>query len=241
MGSGHGDAVGYIQQVHCGICTRHFLDDGKKENLLNRGWKRKWSWHKFRFIWLCPICSLGKPFERRMAMATCEEIKKAVKVVYPSSLHPGCFDLTPPVRVFARCSNIVAGAFMINPNNGNICVIQRLGTGYWVYPKFFEISEDQSQPVEIHKEILIELEELLHRVANEREEDDSGHGSMPTGNARRARDMLQALDGTAQVIFMVQFGTMPEIISTAFYLFKNTELVTTIVLTRSDGTNKIKE
>ena len=35
-----------------------------------------------------------------------------------------------------------------------------------------------------------ELEELLNRVANEREEDRDGPGSAPTPNSRCAKDML---------------------------------------------------
>ncbi len=56
MGFGHGECVGLNQQVHCGRCARHFMSDGIKENLINRGWRRKWSWRRFRYIWVCPIC-----------------------------------------------------------------------------------------------------------------------------------------------------------------------------------------
>jgi Fe2+ or Zn2+ uptake regulation protein len=28
-----------------------------KEARKKAGWKRKWSWHKFRFIWICPLCN----------------------------------------------------------------------------------------------------------------------------------------------------------------------------------------
>ncbi len=126
-------------------------------------------------------------------MATCEEIKRAAKIVYPSSLHPGCFDITPPVRVTAKSSDITAGAYMINLANGNICVIQKSGCGYWVDPECFEISDDQSRPTEIPKETWEELEKLLNRLADEREQDDDGPGGMPTHNAKLARDMLDKL------------------------------------------------
>ncbi len=46
----------------------------------------------------------------------------------------------------------------------------------------------------VSDELWKELEELLNRVANEREQDDDGLGSMPTTNATLAQIMLDKLE-----------------------------------------------
>ncbi|MEK7540872.1 MAG: hypothetical protein AAB529_01370 [Patescibacteria group bacterium] len=124
-------------------------------------------------------------------MTTLEEIRKVARTVYPSFLHKGCFDLTPPVRLIS--GDIVVGCYMINPIGQTVRVVGKSGFGYWVDPTHFEISDDQKKLAEIPEETWIELEELLNQVANEREEDSDGPGSMPTNNARKARFMLDKL------------------------------------------------
>ena len=64
MGSRHGDAIGYIQQVHCDRCDRHYLDDGKKENLLNSGWKRIWSWRNSVLFGIAQFVAWENRFEQ---------------------------------------------------------------------------------------------------------------------------------------------------------------------------------
>lgn len=50
-------SIGFNVEEKCGKCGRRYMADGKPENMINRGWTRKWSWRKFSFIWVCQICN----------------------------------------------------------------------------------------------------------------------------------------------------------------------------------------
>jgi len=51
-------AIGARDEVVCGKCGRHWRCDSNKQNMLNSGWERRWSWRKFRFIWVCLTCQV---------------------------------------------------------------------------------------------------------------------------------------------------------------------------------------
>ena len=122
-------------------------------------------------------------------MTTCEKIKRVAKVVYPSSMNPGCFDISPPVRVVQIETGVNASAYLIDPGRECVRLVGR--DGFYPTSKFV-ISERQGRtPIEeITDALIVELEEFLNRVTDEREQDDDGLGSMPTHNARLARNLL---------------------------------------------------
>lgn len=63
--------------------------------------------------------------------------------------------------------------------------------------KFQEIEEKKNQLIaglrQISEELWKELEELLNRVANERQQDSTGPGSGPSDNARGAYKIIKKL------------------------------------------------
>lgn len=48
-----------MQFVLCDKCNDSYYlrSDISKEERRKLGWVRKWSWRKFRFLWLCPPCA----------------------------------------------------------------------------------------------------------------------------------------------------------------------------------------
>jgi hypothetical protein len=131
--------------------------------------------------------------KEKTAMATCQDVKNAAKRVYPSWMNVGCFYLSPPVRMMRKVGDgLSGGAWLLDPKEETVRLVGQAGT--------FRVADFLIAPVqgrikdeEISDEVWTELEELLNRVSNERKEDDDGPGSMPTGNAKAARDMLDKL------------------------------------------------
>lgn len=130
-------------------------------------------------------------------MATCDEIKRTARRVYPSWTHPGCFDLSPPVRVIC-CPGQVGGtprecgAWLLDPAKETVALVE--------YPEHclvsdVVVSEDQGglDKGKIPDTLWQELEKLLNLVADERQKGDNGASSVQTANAKAARNMLDKL------------------------------------------------
>ena len=120
-------------------------------------------------------------------MTTCEQIKAAAKIVYPSSLHVGCLDLSPPVRLVQKVDEANFAAWLLDPDMSLVWLVGCDGS----FPiDEFEVSKIQGRilPEGITEDMLDVMEDFLNAVANEREND--GQGSSPTSNARKARDLM---------------------------------------------------
>jgi hypothetical protein len=121
-------------------------------------------------------------------MATLEQIRAATKKVYPSSVHRGCFDLSPPVRMVNKISDENVAAWLLDEQAETVRFVGCTGC-YSIDD--YEVSPLQGRiiPEGITEKMLDELEAFFNSVANEREADD-GPGCSPTPNARKARDLL---------------------------------------------------
>jgi hypothetical protein len=128
-------------------------------------------------------------------MATCKEIMDATKNIYPSSMHPGWDDLSPPVR-FSNGGNGKPQklGYMLNKQTQQIMLV---GESNPQPIEFLQVSERQGRlmQIEIPDELLDKLENLLNRVADERKPDPLfGPGeNSPTPNAVDARELLDKL------------------------------------------------
>ena len=51
--------IPYMAIVPCEKCGDEYWlrSNITKEERKKLGWRRKWSWKKFCFIWLCPLCA----------------------------------------------------------------------------------------------------------------------------------------------------------------------------------------
>jgi rubredoxin len=52
---------GSMQTMRCQNCGRTYSQQ-TKEKMKIRGWQRHWSFKKFCWIWICPICAAEKGF-----------------------------------------------------------------------------------------------------------------------------------------------------------------------------------
>lgn len=118
-------------------------------------------------------------------MTTCQEIKEVARIIYPSSIYPGCYDVSPPVRLIHQANTRRYMAYLINPDLGTVLLVGETG---FRSLKHFTISAKQGRATqdEITGEMLDELEEFLNHLADERDSD----GKKQTHNAKIARDML---------------------------------------------------
>ena len=123
-------------------------------------------------------------------MATCEQIKNAAKNVYPCSDHH--FVLSPPVRLVNKSSGKTVFAWLLREEEKTVSLVG-LDAAYLVDKYDLAQRQGRIMPEEITDELLAELETLLNRVADEREQDDDSPGSTRTDNAIQARHMLDKL------------------------------------------------
>lgn len=128
-------------------------------------------------------------FDRRIAMATCEQIRDTAKKTEPSGLHPGCLTLIPSVWLTHLSTGAVVAAWILDENSQTVLL---KGHDRPFPAGEFRVCARQGRisNQDFSGALWVELEEFLFRVAEERVD---GPASVPTQNAQTAASLLKRI------------------------------------------------